>query len=160
MIITKHTSKDLERKGGIRLQAIWQDKDRRRAALLSFIVHALILWLFIATYRTPEVEPQASFIVIDIGTPQQADTVSQAPTATAAAPQAAVPEVADTETGIPSETPAVAETQPLEAPPDVPTPTPEPVAEASPETPETQQPVAQPQKRPQKPVNPSPLPSQ
>lgn len=125
------------------MQAIWQDKNRRRAALLSFIVHALILWLFIATYRAPQVEPQESFIVIDIGTPQQADTVTQAPTATAAAPQAAVPEVADTETGVPSETPAVAETQPLEAPPEVPAPTPEPVAETPPTTLETQQPVAE-----------------
>lgn len=124
------------------MQAIWQDKDRRRAALMSVIVHALILWLFIATYRAPQVEPQESFIVIDIGTPQQADTVTQAPTATAAAPQAAVPAVADTETGVPSETPAVAETQPLEAPPATPEPTPEPVAETA--TPETPQPVAQP----------------
>lgn len=101
-------------------------------------MHALILWAFIATYRPPQIEPQESFIVIDIGTPQQADTVTQAPTATAAAPQAAVPEVADTETGLPSETPAVAETQPLEAPPA------EPVAETptQPETP-VETPVAE-----------------
>lgn len=126
------------------MQAIWQDKDRRRAALLSFIVHALVLWLFIVTYRAPDIEPQESFVVIDIGTPQQADTITQAPTATAAAPQAAVPEVADTETGVPSETPAVAETQPLEAPPATPEPSPEPIAETPPETPATPQSVGQP----------------
>ncbi|MEM7737535.1 MAG: DUF3048 domain-containing protein [Deinococcota bacterium] len=116
--------------------ALWQNPDRRRAALLSFILHALVLWGFISLYRAPQRPPQESFIVIDVGTPQRAAVTTQAPSATADAPQAAVPEVADTETGLPSETPALADTQPLESTPVTePAPEPQPIAETPVETP-------------------------
>jgi hypothetical protein len=122
----------------------FQDKDKRRAALLSLLLHALFI-LLIAFYRT-NTEPLDTYLVIDVGVPAFAEEETLAPAADAPAPQAAEPLVEADTAGTPQ-----AQTAP-EAPPapqETPvaeTPTETPVAETPTETPpaETEpQPVAE-----------------
>ena len=79
----------------------WRDRDRRRAALLSWVLHLLALWLLLALLNMPEPEPPETFLVIDIGTPLRAETTVQAPTVDAPAPTAEIPRVADEQFGEP-----------------------------------------------------------
>lgn len=103
-----------------RPETLWRDPDRRRALLLSVLIHALALFLLIWLWSWPRTPPTPAFIVIDVGTPALADVPVDAPTVGDPAPQAPVPQVADPQTGEP-QAPAV----------ETPTPTrqPEPQAE-------------------------------
>jgi hypothetical protein len=161
----------------------FQDKDKRRAALLSLLLHALFI-LLIAFYRT-ETEPLDTYLVIDVGVPAFAEEETLAPAADAPAPQAAEPLVeADTagtpqaqtapeappapapapqETPVaetPTETPAETEPQPVaETPPPATEPTPEPepqVAETPPQEPTPTEP--EPQSEPEVAPEPEPQP--
>ena len=52
---------------------MWRDPDKRRAALLSVVLHlsALLILLYVVT--RPQPEPLPTFIVIDVGTPSFAE---------------------------------------------------------------------------------------
>ena len=106
----------------------WRDKEKRRAFLLSLLIHCLALFtvIYIVVAPTP-IEPE-NFIVLDLGTPEQA-AQSEAATANESAPQAAEPEVASEAVGAPrtpsAETPP-APAAPPQAPPEVAEATPEP----------------------------------
>ncbi len=106
---------------------LWQDKDKRRALLLSLVVHLSSLLLLAWFLTSPKPAPKETFIVIDIGTPALAEVAVEAPAAAEPAPQAATPQVAAVETGEPQNPEGVANTpsQIPEAPPAV-AQTPEP----------------------------------
>lgn len=121
---------------------LWQDRDKRRAFLLSLVVHLLAILLIIWAWQQPRPLPLESFLVIDVGTPQLSETVTEAPAAQDPAPQAAEPQVAAAEVGAPvAESPPEAAAPPPEVAeaPDAPEPIAEPpaplpeVAEAAPE---------------------------
>ena len=97
-----------ERKG------FWRDKEKRRALLLSLFIHGVALFtvIYVVVAPTP-IEPE-NFIVLDLGTPEQA-APSEAAAADERAPQAAEPEVASEAAGAPR-TPS-AESPPATAPP-------------------------------------------
>ncbi|MCA9835656.1 MAG: DUF3048 domain-containing protein [Trueperaceae bacterium] len=146
----------------------WQDKDKRRAFLLSILIHTLALLALLWAWNRPDVVPLESFLVIDVGPPAFSETTTNAAAADAPAPQAAEPLVAApeigepvaqtpppstpvpqeapaeaTEVAEPSPTPEVAET-PAPEPQAAEIPTPEPQAEASPPPLETPVEVAEP----------------
>ena len=79
----------------------WQDKDKRRAFLLSVLVHVLALFMLLWLWNQPEAVPLESFLVIEVGTPALAETPTDASAADAPAPQAAEPLVAAPEIGEP-----------------------------------------------------------
>jgi Protein of unknown function (DUF3048) N-terminal domain/Protein of unknown function (DUF3048) C-terminal domain len=123
----------------------FQDKEKRRAAMLSLFLHCLLL-LLIALYRIPEPEPLETYLVIDVGTPAFSETETLAPAADGPAPQASEPLVAADQAGTPqaqapAEAPPAASAPPAEATPES-TPTPEVAAEATP-APEPTPPVAE-----------------
>jgi hypothetical protein len=160
----------------------FQDKDKRRAAMLSVLLHALLI-LFIALYRMPQPEPLETYLVIDVGVPAFAEEETLAPAAdgpapvaseplveaeTAGSPQAQVPEEAppapapapqptqETQT---AETPApVAPTEPTPTEPVAETPPQETVAEAQPETTPEPAPQPEPTLQPEPEVAPEPIP--
>ncbi len=115
-------------------------------------MHLLVLLFVILAVRVPEPEPQATFLVIDIGTPELAPEVVEAPAAQDPAPATEVPQVADEQVGEPQaatapapeaatddpepetaqdEVPAAAPDAPVVESPDVPKP-PVPAAVAPP----------------------------
>lgn len=127
-------------------RATWQDKEKRRAALLSLTTHLLLFLLIFWLYRAPQQVEQETFIVIDVGTPAFSEDVTHAPTVDDPAPQSPVPEVEDERTGEPqqaqvetetpqeTETAAEAETTPVpEAPPEAEAEAPEQVTPPPPE---------------------------
>jgi len=79
----------------------WQDPDKRRAALLSVILHLAALLLLLYVISRPQPEPIPSFIVIDVGTPAFSEQYTEAPTAEAPTVDAPEPQVASTEAGDP-----------------------------------------------------------
>jgi hypothetical protein len=81
--------------------ALVRDPDRRRAALLSAVLHVLILLLVILAVRLPEPEPEPTYLVIDLGTPALAEEVVAAAAADAPAPATDAPQVADEQVGEP-----------------------------------------------------------
>ncbi|MDZ7705965.1 MAG: DUF3048 domain-containing protein [Trueperaceae bacterium] len=89
-------------------------KDKRRALLLSLMVHAtlLLVLLLIPNERPPEEQ----FVVIDIGTPSLADVVTEAPTVDAPAPQAPDAQTADVQAGTPQSSATDATSTPNPAP--------------------------------------------
>jgi len=121
-----------------------RDPDRRRAALLSVALHALIAWLVVWLLQLPTPEPTPTYLVIDIGVPAFAEEVVQAPTVDVAAAPTPRPQVEDVEVGVPQAATAPEEvaTAPDPAPqtiqPPAPDPspaTPDPVVEAAPSPP-------------------------
>ncbi len=143
------------------MTSTWQDKDKRRAFLLSLLIHILALFTLLWAWNKPKVVPLESFLVIDVGTPALAETPTDAAAADAPAPQAAEPLVAAPEIGEPvAQTPpevtpspqepvvepAPQATQATQAPTPVETPpAPEPQVEAAAPAPvETPEPVAEP----------------
>jgi hypothetical protein len=99
----------------------FQDKDKRRAALLSLLLHALFI-LLIALYRTPQPEPLETYLVIDVGVPAFDEEETLASAADAPAPQASEPLVEAEAAGTPQAQ------APEEAPP-APAPAPQPAQE-------------------------------
>lgn len=115
---------------------VWEDKDKRRAAMLSLLLHALFI-LLIALYRLAPPKQLETYLVIDVGVPAFSETTTLAPAADAPAPQAAEPLVEADTAGTPQ-----AQTQ-AEAPP-APAPAPQPTPEtqtAETPTPPAAQPV-------------------
>lgn len=118
---------------------LFQDKDRRRALLLSLFLHLLVLLLLFWLWTRPQPLSLDNYLVIDVGTPELAETVTEAPTADAPAPQAAEPLVAAPEAGEPvvsaPPAPPPAETLPQPSQPELsqaePSPPPEPAAESA-----------------------------
>lgn len=119
------------------LEAIWNDADRRRAALLSLVLHLLVLLSVALWVRLPQRPPPETFLVIDIGQPAEAERTTTAPAADQPAPQAPQAQVADPETGepqartAPTAEAAAPEPQPrTQAPPPAPAEAAPPAAEA------------------------------
>jgi len=138
---------------------LWNDRDKRRALLLSLVLHLGVLLLLVWTLSRPRPEPLPAYIVIDVGTPAFAEETTLAPTAEAPAMQTPEPQVASTEVGDPQELAAAQEQsaapepQPItvqppapEAPPAV-AATPEPAAveevQATPPPPQVQEAAAE-----------------
>lgn len=116
----------------------WRDRDRRRAALLSSVLHLLVLLLAVWLLRPQPFVAPPTYLVIDIGTPALAEETVEAPTSEEAAPQTARPQVEDIEVGEPQ---AAAAPEPEPATPDPtpqtaqpPTPAPAPAAPEQAET--------------------------
>ncbi len=121
-----------------------RDRDRRRAALMSIALHALLALAVLWWFHLPDPSPTPTYLVIDIGTPALAEEVVQAPTADLPAPPSARPQVEDVEVGVPQAAtvpradPATPDPSPQTAQPPAPEPTPatpDPVAEAAPSPP-------------------------
>lgn len=124
---------------------LWQDKEKRRAFLLSLLLHSLFFFLLLLLWRLPEVEALETYLVIDVGTPAFSEEVTLAPAADAPAPLASEPLVESTQAGVPQvAAPAPAEAAPLPRPV---VETPVSTAQPTPPTPEAvvqQPPEAQP----------------
>lgn len=69
--------------------------------MLSVALHLCLLLLVILWLNRPRPLPEEQFIVLDLGTPQQAEDTVNAPTVEDPAPQAPTPQVADDDTGEP-----------------------------------------------------------
>ncbi len=80
---------------------LWEDRDKRRAALLSLILHLAALLVLIYIVTRPQPEPLPTFIVIDVGTPAFSEEYTEAATAEAPTVEAPEPQVASTEAGDP-----------------------------------------------------------
>jgi hypothetical protein len=110
--------------------AWWRDRDRRRAALLSSVLHLMVLLLAIWVLRPAPQEVRPTYLVIDIGTPALAEETVEAPTAEEAAPHADRPQVEDIEVGepqaaaAPEPEPATPDPTPQTAQPPIPAPAP------------------------------------
>ena len=88
---------------------VWSDPDKRRAMLLSVVLHLGVLLLLIWSLSRPRPDPLPAYIVIDVGTPAFAEETTLAPTAEAPAMQTPEPQVASTEVGDPQELAAAQE---------------------------------------------------
>lgn len=127
----------------------WTDPDRRRAFLLSVLVHALVLLVLVswASLERLETEPPEQFLVIDVGTPAPAEVERPAAADDAPAPEAESPSVAADAAGEPipglpdleTRGDPVAEPLPSAESPAPPTPP----AEATPEPPSEEPAAAQ-----------------
>ena len=117
-------------------QPLWRDPEKRRAALLSLVLHLAVLLLLIYLVSRPQPQPLPSFIVIDVGTPAFAEETTLAPTTEAPALQTPEPQVASSEVGDPQELNAPQElaAAPIEQPQTIQPPAPEapPAAAAAP----------------------------
>jgi hypothetical protein len=121
-----------------------RDRDRRRAALLSVALHALLALFVLWWLQLPVPRPAPTYLVIDIGIPALAEDVVQAPTADLPAPETPRPQVEDVEVGVPQAAtvptpqPTTPQPSPQTAQPPAPDPAPaapDPVVEAAPSPP-------------------------
>ena len=80
-----------------------RDPDRRRALLISILLHLFVLLMIVWLYQRPEPVPLESFLVIDVGERALAEEETQAPAADAPAPQAAEALVEADQAGEPQE---------------------------------------------------------
>lgn len=110
--------------------SVWRDPDKRRALLLSLVLHLAMLLLVIVWMAIPRPEPLPSYIVLDVGTPAFAEETTDAPTAEEPAPPAPSPQVASSEIGDPQE--ASAPTEVSQAPEQEPVTAQPPAPEAPP----------------------------
>ena len=121
----------------LRSTSLFRDPDKRRAALLSLVLHLAALLLIIFLVSRPRPEPLPSFIVIDVGTPAFAEETTNAATVEEAAMQTPEPQVESAEVGDPQQLTAPQEqaAAPVEQPQTVQPPAPEapPAAQATPE---------------------------
>ena len=83
------------------MTSLLQDKDRRRAFLLSIFVHTFALFLLLWLWSRPEPVELDSFLVLDVGSPLVSEETTDAPTTEAPAPQASEPQVAAPQIGEP-----------------------------------------------------------
>ncbi len=81
--------------------SVWRDPDKRRALLLSLVLHLALLLALVVWMAIPRPEPLPSYIVLDVGTPALAEETTLAPTAEEPAPPAPSPQVASSEIGAP-----------------------------------------------------------
>lgn len=81
--------------------SLLRDPDKRRAALLSFLLHLIALLILFYFASRPRPEPLPSFIVIDVGTPAFAEETTHAATAESPAMATPTPQVASAEVGDP-----------------------------------------------------------
>lgn len=141
------------------VKRFYEDKDKRRAALLSLFLHLAAVLLIVWVVSRPRPEPIPTFIVIDVGTPAFAEEYTEAATAEAPTVQTPEPQVASTEAGDPQamsapqeqttaeEIQTVTEQPPApQAPPAVtaaPEPTPVEQAEVTPPPPQLQEMAAE-----------------
>lgn len=112
------------------------DRDRRRALGLTLLVHATLLLALLLGMNvdvTPR-EPEETFLVIDLGTPPEAEEEADAPAAEDPAPMAQRPEVAADTQGAPQ---AGAASDRTETPPP-PAPEPEAVPDEEPPAPQAE----------------------
>lgn len=139
------------------MSGFWEDKERRRAVMLSVLIHVgalLALILFVSLPRPTPLEP---FIVIDVGSPAFSEEQVDAATVDTAAAEAPTPQVEAERIGTPAN-------QPAPAPPPVPeqaevpaVPEPE-LAEPEPEAP-VETTAEQPRPTPPAPTTPPPVPT-
>ncbi len=119
------------------LAALWRDRDKRRAALASVLVHTLVLLAVVLWIERPQPVPLDSYLVIEVGTPELAETPEPAPAADAPAPDALQPQVASEAPGAPRVAPpsdeAAAAPEPVEASATPPAPEPEAETDQAPE---------------------------
>ena len=102
--------------GGRQQEAsLWHDPDKRRAMLVSVVLHLAILLLLVWTMSRPGPDPLPAYIVIDVGTPAFAEETTLAPTAESPAMQTPEPQVESVEVGDPQE---LAAAQPQSAAPE------------------------------------------
>ncbi len=85
---------------------ILNDPDKRRAALLSFLLHLTLLLVIFYFASLPRPEPPPSFIVIDVGTPAFAEQTTNAATVESPAMSTPTPQVASAEVGDPQQSSA------------------------------------------------------
>lgn len=86
--------------------SLLRDPDKRRAALLSFLLHLIALLILFYFASRPRPEPLPSFIVIDVGTPAFAEETTNAATAESPAMATPTPQVASAEVGDPQDSSA------------------------------------------------------
>jgi hypothetical protein len=79
----------------------WRDRDQRRAALLSAVLHLALVLVAVWVLRPTPREVPLTYLVIDIGLPAVAEERVDAPTSEAPAAATARPQVADVEVGNP-----------------------------------------------------------
>ena len=133
---------------------MWHDKDRRRAVLLSLLVHVAALLALVLFVSLPRPTPLEPFVIIDVGTPAPADTDADAATVDAPAPAAERPEVEAERVGRPTrESPPVEAETPTEEEPTTQAP-----EDAEPAPPEAPTPSAVTPPAPPAPVAPAPTP--
>jgi len=84
-----------------RLLTAWQDADKRRALLISVTLHLVALLLVALLVTQPKPRKLDQYVVVTLGAPPQASTLTQAPTAEAPAPQTSTPQVASGTIGTP-----------------------------------------------------------
>jgi len=77
-----------------RPQPFWRDKERRRALLLSLLLHLAALLALVWLYVTPRPLEPEEFIVLELDIPEASEAQVDAPTADDPAPQAPTPQVA------------------------------------------------------------------
>ena len=118
---------------------VWQDQDRRRALLLSAVIHLAGLLLVSLYLSLPRPEPPETFLVIDIGNPAVAEVETLAPAAAEPAPVAPTPQVADPVVGEPQAR-SEPEPQTVAPEPEPVTAQPEPVQAETPPEPEPEAP--------------------
>lgn len=145
---------------------LWRDQEKRRAALLSLLLHLGLLLLMSWWFLLPESPPQETFLVIEVGTPELAEQTTNAPAASDPAPQAAEPQVADSETGAPqapaqevetpTERPATVQEE-ASTPTETPVETPAQTAEAVAQEPEEPQAAQETPVTETEPVQPEPV---
>ncbi len=85
---------------------IINDPDKRRAALLSFLLHLTALLILFYFASRPRPEPLPSFIVIDVGTPAFAEETTNAATVESPAMSTPTPQVASADVGDPQQSSA------------------------------------------------------
>ncbi len=83
------------------LARAWRDPDKRRALLLSVVVHMAALLLVAVFVTTPRAHKLDQYVVVTFGTPTQSQTETKAAAAESAAPQAAAPQVKSSTIGEP-----------------------------------------------------------
>ena len=136
------------------MNAVWHDKDRRRAVLLSILVHVAVLLALVLFVSLPRPTPLEPFVIIDVGTPAPSDTDADAATVETPAPAAERPEVEAERVGRPTrEQPPVEAETPTEAEPTTQAP-----EDAEPAPPEAPTPRAVTPPAPPAPVAPAPSP--
>ncbi len=123
-----------------RERQFWRDKEKRRALLLSLLLHLAGIFAVIYAYVAPTPLEPENFIVLELGPSEQAEP-SDAAAAAEPAPQAAEPQVASEAAGAPR-TPETAPAPNTAAP--------EAQAEAAPDAPRAQnEPISEPPLAPQ-----------
>ncbi|MDR9391187.1 MAG: DUF3048 domain-containing protein [Trueperaceae bacterium] len=85
-----------------RVARLWRDPDRRRAAGLSLLLHALVLLALMVTLDLTPSDPPETYLVVDLGTPAEAEEEAPATADDAVAQPAPRPQVEADATGRPA----------------------------------------------------------